>query len=259
MKIRRKNVVTLSVLSGLVGALGLYGCAGKEASLADINPQARGAGERMVPETGQWKRVGGDMDIAVTGSDGNYRTKSCSVTTPLPEGYPAPTPPGAIDIKSYPIVRRAEVDGKGDPDDGMNGTFWPLFNHIKKHDIAMTSPVEMDYPDGMGEWDDNSKWTMSFLYRSQELNDPGQEGSVRVRDAKPLVVAAIGVKGTYTTDRMKKGKVALEAWLKDNPQWKVVGSPRVLHYNGPSLTFWNKWSEVQIPVAPAGLSAIDAN
>jgi hypothetical protein len=26
----------------------------------------------------------------------------------------------------------------------------------------------------------------------------------------------------------------------------------VLHYNGPTLAFWNKWSEVQIPVEPAG-------
>jgi hypothetical protein len=116
----------------------------------------------------------------------------------------------------------------------------------------MTSPVEMDYPEGMGEWDDQSKWTMSFLYREREMNGEGQEGDVRVRDAKPMTVIAIGVKGDYTTSRMKAAKAKLDAWLAERPEWRATGSPRVLHYNGPTLAFWNKWSEVQIPVEPAG-------
>jgi hypothetical protein len=191
------------------------------------------------------------LEAQVSGTDGNYRSKSASVTTVLPVGYPAPTPPGSIDIKSYPVVRRAEVDGSGDPDSGMNGTFWPLFRHIEKHEIAMTAPVEMDYPEGMSGFTKDTRWTMSFLYREREMNSEGQEGQVRVRDAQPLTVVAIGVKGDYDIERMDKGRKTLESWLAANPQWEVAGSPRALHYNGPTLRFWNKWSEVQIPVKPS--------
>ncbi|MFZ4574868.1 MAG: heme-binding protein [Phycisphaerales bacterium] len=205
----------------------------------------------MIPAIGETRRVGGDLKARVTGADGKYKCGSSSVTTPLPVGYPAPTPPGSIDLKSYPMVRRAEVDGNGNPDAGMNDTFWPLFKHIKKHEIAMTSPVEMDYPEGMDQWGKDSKWTMSFLYREREMNAEGQEGNVRVRDARPLTVLAVGVKGNYDIDRMKTAKASLDAWLAANPAWRVAGGPRALHYNGPTLMYWHKWSEVQVPVEPA--------
>lgn len=247
---RRASILSFWGLGTAGALLGIHGCTNApDAQPLAVNPDV--PAERMIPASGQSRRVGGDMTATVTGTDGNYRGRSSSVTTPLPEGYPIPTPPGAIEVKSYPVVRRAEVEGTGNPDSGMNGTFWPLFKHIKKHEIAMTSPVEMDYPDGMGEWNDQSKWKMSFLYREREMNAEGQEGSVVVRDAKPLVVIAIGVRGDYTTSRMKAAKVKLDTWLGEHAEWKVAGAPRVLHYNGPTLAFWNKWSEVQVPVEPA--------
>ena len=97
------------------------------------------------PASGSSVRIGGDLAATVSGSDADYRAGACRVDTPLPVGYPAPTPPGSIDLKTYPSVRLAEVTSAGDPDSGMNKAFWPLFSHIKKHDIAMTSPVEMNY------------------------------------------------------------------------------------------------------------------
>lgn len=192
------------------------------------------------------------MQAKVTGKDGAFRSGVCSIDTPLPAGYPMPTPPGAIEIKSYPRVRLAEVDGSGTPDRGMNATFWPLFNHIKKHDIAMTSPVEMYY-EGMDEAGAQPEsWSMAFLYRTQELNDTGTEGKVTVRDAEPVVVVAVGVKGDYSMDLVEKGQKQLTDWLAANPQWRKMGDWRSLYYNGPALLFWNKWAEVQVPVKLVG-------
>ncbi len=167
----------------------------------------------------------------------------------MPEGYPPPTPPGAIDLKTYPSVRAAEVDGTGDPDSGMNGAFWPLFNHIKEHSIAMTSPVEMTYRGLQGSAQpDPSAWSMAFLYRRPELNQAGVEGRVVVRDTEPMTVIAIGMKGSYSMDLVQRGMRKIEDWLAANPHWEAHGEWRSLYYNGPSLLFWNKWAEVQHPV-----------
>ncbi len=201
------------------------------------------------PPIGTSARIGGDLAAMVKGSDADYRAGPCSVDTPLPVGYPRPTPPGAIDLKTYPSVRLAEVAGSGDPDAGMNQTFWPLFNHIKEHDIAMTSPVEMNYR-GMQASDERGpeSWSMAFLYRQPELNQTGVEGRVVVRDCESVTVVAIGMKGSYSMSLVQSGMKEIENWLATNPQWEAAGDWRSLCYNGPQLFWWNKWSEVQVPV-----------
>jgi len=237
---------------GLAGAAAAAwtGCA-RPASVG-TGPVAEASIMAAAPELGQSVRVGGDLAAKAEGAEGDYRSGPCRVDTPLPVGYPAPTPPGAIDLKSYPAVRRAMVRGRGSPDSGMNQTFWPLFNHIKKHEIAMTSPVEMDYADLKAAGQDSRDWSMAFLYRTPELNDTGRDGTVEVVDAPPLTVVAIGLKGDYSMDLVERGMRSIEDWLAAHPQWEPAGSWRSLYYNGPSLTWWNKWAEVQIPVRPSG-------
>ena len=201
------------------------------------------------PPVGTSTRVGGDVAAKVKGSDGDYEAGWCSVDTPLPVGYPQPTPPGAIDLKTYPSVRLAEVVGSGDPDDGMNKTFWPLFNHIKEHDIAMTAPVEMNYRGMQGsDQSEPQSWSMAFLYREPELNQTGVEGRVVVRDCESVTVVSIGMKGSYSMSLAQSGMKEIENWLATNPQWEAAGDWRSLCYNGPQLLWWNKWSEVQVPV-----------
>lgn len=206
----------------------------------------------VIPAPGQSVRVAGDRSTTVTGSDGDFRSGKCRIDTPLPAGYPKPTPPGAIELKTYPSVRLAAVSGTGNPDRGMNRAFWPLFNHIKSHDIAMTSPVEMNYQT-LPSADDHSagEWSMAFLYREPDMNKVGVEGSVTVRDAAPVTVVAVGLSGNYSMKLVNSGMREIEDWLAANPQWKPAGSWRTLYYNGPTLFFWNKWAEVQIPVVPA--------
>lgn len=198
-------------------------------------------------------RIGGDREVAIVVKDGMFRCGPSLIEAPLPEGYPEPTPPGAIDIKRYPSVRRAEWRAEGPTSTGMNIGFWPLFNHIKKHNIEMTSPVEMEFQ-GLDADDTRNpeSWSMAFLYRTPELNKTGTEGDIIVRDSMPLTVVAIGLKGDYSMSLVERGMRDIEDWLAANPDWEAAGSWRTLYYNGPSIQFWNKWAEVQMPIRPRG-------
>lgn len=199
------------------------------------------------------ERVGGDMTATIERRGEGFAFQSMAITTPLPEGYPDPTPPGAIDLKRYPGVRRAEVSSVLNPDLGMNVTFFPLFWHIKDREIAMTSPVEMDYA-GMErrEGARPSSWTMSFLYRSPDLGPTGEDGIVEIVDREPLTVVSIGGRGSYSIARVDRSLQALYAWLDEHPEWEQAGEPRALYYNGPEKANRDKWYEVQVPVTPSG-------
>jgi hypothetical protein len=207
-------------------------------------------------------RVGGSAEAGVEALDFEgaryYRAGVCEIITPLPNGYPRPTPPGAMEIKWYPSVRRAELTGVGGQDDGMYGkrttrTFWPLFNHIKRRDIAMTAPVEMDYrrPDDAAV---GGGWSMSFLYRRPELGPTGRDGDIRVFDTAPVTVLAIGVRGPLQGDRIGGHLEALRQWIDAQDTWVVAGDPRTLGYNGPEARAADRWHEVQVPIARRGLA-----
>lgn len=197
-------------------------------------------------------RVGGDAQVSTEFVDGEFRSGSCRISTPLPDGYPVPTPPAAIELKRYPLVRRAEIGGTMTPDWGMNFAFFPLFNHIKRRDIAMTSPVELNYA---GLEPSTTKgpesWTMSFLYRSADLAPAGidpKDARVLIEDIPPVVVVAIGMRGDYKLNRVKKGVSELRGWLSQQSEWEQAGEPRALFYNGPEVRSRDKWLEVQLPV-----------
>ena len=204
------------------------------------------------------ERVGGDKEASIDIRDGVYRFGPSRIESPLPAGYPEPTPPGAIDLKKYPTVRRAEFVSSGSPASGMNMGFFPLFSHIKSPDIAMTSPVEMDSRDmfdpttGQRVQKGSMSWTMSFLYRTPELAPTGRDGSVQITDRPELEVLSIGMNGAYGTGIVEKGLGLLSAWMKDHPEYEIAGEPRAFHYNGPYIANRVKWSEVQLPVRRKG-------
>jgi len=205
-------------------------------------------------------RVGGDTEAKVEWRNDTWhfapdeRTRM-TIEAPLPEGYPAPTPPGAIELKTYPSVRRAEYTGRGNAEFGMNVGFWPLFQHIQRNAIAMTSPVEMDYTGWTGEASESGDdWTMSFLYRTAELGPTGEDGRIRIVDTEPVTVIAMGVRGAYGRGTIAPALEALMDWLANQPadgeRWELAGDPRAFYYNGPSVRNANKWAEAQIPVRP---------
>jgi len=166
---------------------------------------------------------------------------------PLPEGWPAPSLPGLVRIKTYPTVRSAWARG----DKGGPSGFMTLFGHITRRDIAMTAPVVMEY--GLSNPSAGSvperTGAMAFLYRRVGQDRPGQFGAVAVGDERPLTVLSVGMKGAYFEYRFRKAFARLYAWLAEHPEWRPSGMPRVLAYNSPFMPFWLKYSEVQIPVA----------
>jgi len=222
---------------------------GKQHAAAVVSPDDPATPK---PDEPAVTRVAGDMRALTEFVDGEFRSGDCRIPTPLPEGYPAPTPPGAIELKRYPLVRRAEISGTMTPDWGMNFAFFPLFNHIKRRDIAMTSPVELNYA---GLEPSTSKgpesWTMSFLYSSADLAPAGtdpKDTRILIEDIPPVVVVAIGTRGDYKLNRVKKGVSELRGWLSQQSEWEEAGEPRALFYNGPEVRSRDKWLEVQLPV-----------
>ena len=269
-KRHRFIAVSLTSLSVAVAAEGQSAPAGAPtqvpAAPSSPNPAAKDAG---APAEGGFgavrtpkivKRVGGNRDAAIQVVDGVYRFEQAMIESPLPDGYPEPTPFGAIDIKEYPSVRRAELTSKDDSGSGMVAGFFPLFNHIKKRDIPMTAPVEMDYP---GLYTDFMKdepgaegeTKMSFLYRSSTQGPVGEDGKIVVRDAAPVTVLSVGARGAF--DAAKEFD-SLRTWLKAQEEWEVAGDPRMFVYNGPFIDPEWRWSEVQVPVRRRATPSKDA-
>lgn len=203
-------------------------------------------------DSGAWVlRVGGEPEAELTerrGPDGPlYAAGRVSTDTKLPVGYPAPTPPGAIELKHYPSIRRAEFSAEGGPGRmGQNG-FWPLFRHIQRNDIAMTAPVEMEYADTDGDASAD-RWTMAFLYHTTENGPTGEDGAVTIVDTAPKTFLSIGVRGRRGWDQTEQMAAALDAWLAANSDWTRTGLARTLGYNGPNVPVADQWWEVQVPV-----------
>lgn len=163
----------------------------------------------------------------------------------LPVGYPPPGPVGRIIVKHYPAYRAAvqqamTPEGRKTP----NGMFSPLFNHIKKNDIAMTAPVEMTYNEG-----ETQPMSMAFLYGDPAWGKTGQDATVQVVDLPPLTVISIGLRGGYDQENFQRGLAQLQQWLKDHPgRYTQAGPARYLGYNSPFIPGFFKYGEVQIPV-----------
>ncbi len=165
------------------------------------------------------------------------------VESPLPEGFPEPTPVGEIRVQVYPTYRVAKTEMAS----VESLAFWTLFNHIQKHDIAMTAPVEMTYS---AEADGATKKTaMLFMYRSTEQGKLGLDGKVDVFDVPGHVAVSIGIRGKTTKERIADAKSRLENWLVDHrDEYESAGPLRIMGYNSPFVPDKKRFTEVQIPV-----------
>ncbi len=164
-----------------------------------------------------------------------------------PEGWPKLTPVGEIQVKAYPTYRAAQIDAGQETAASDSGLFRPLFNHIKRNDIAMTAPVEMTYQG-------DEPVSMAFVYRTTSQGTAGPDNAdprVKVQDVPGQQAASLGVRGRYTAERYATAVDKLNAWLEENKsQWKPIGQPRLLGYNSPFVPWFMRYSEVQVPVEP---------
>ncbi len=211
---------------------------------------------------GDWHilRVGGDMETRVQQQPGitnqqqsapYYSVGSVRISAALPEGFAAPTPPGAIELKRYASVRQAMFDRRKQ----RGSAFFTLFRHIKDADIAMTAPVIMRGEMAGGDSDEAS---MAFLYRSTSQGETGLTNrGVLVEDTPPMTVLSIGFQGRDNQRRLNAMQLQLLEWLQSQPddaagRWQRDGSFRLLGYNGPDTATADKWWEMQVPVAWRG-------
>lgn len=188
---------------------------------------------------------------------------------PLPEGWPAATPVGEVQVKRYPAYRVA-IAGGAEPTArpaSQDRLFGVLFSHIKDEGIPMTAPVEMSLTSELPEPDEPTSpvdaadrpqpaqprmSAMGFLYRSTGEGKAGDAGDgVRVVDVPEATYASIGVRGTYEPERYARAIERLNAWLDEHADaWQKVGDPRVLGYNSPLVPAPLRYGEVQIRVEP---------
>ena len=164
----------------------------------------------------------------------------------LPQGFPQPGPVDVIIVKQYPAYRGAFITSKDDPR-GENSMFRPLFNHIKKNDISMSSPVEMAYP--LDAKEGTKATSMAFLYGNPNAGQLGKDGIVQIIDVPAMTVLSIGVRGSYSAANFRANVEKLTAWLdKNDLTYHPVGAPRYLAYNSPFVPWFMKYAEVQIPI-----------
>jgi effector-binding domain-containing protein len=160
----------------------------------------------------------------------------------MPQGFPAHTPVGQIEVKEYPAYRKASTSGPG--------RFWTLFRHINQNNVKMTAPVEMDFGDPSAETP--RERTMSFLYERPDQGMSGVKGKVNVSDVPAMTVVSIGCRGNQTAAAVSEARRKLMTYLEENSQELAAAGPvRVMGYNSPFVPRDRNFFEVQIPVKPA--------
>ncbi|MGF1579956.1 MAG: heme-binding protein [Gemmataceae bacterium] len=164
----------------------------------------------------------------------------------LPKGFPGYVPAGEVRIQKYPAYRMAQAGGN---------EFFRLFNHIKKNNIAMTAPVEMEVtPKG----ENLRRETMAFLYGNPEMGKAGPQGGVMVKDIKPMMAVSTGVRGKSSNSQaVLAAQQRLVAWMKLHPEYEKVGGLRVMGWNSPFVPANRSYFEVQYKVRKKNTSSTD--
>jgi effector-binding domain-containing protein len=166
----------------------------------------------------------------------------------LPSGFPEPATIGVIEIKQYPQYRAVTYTHSGDLRAATSAAFTPLFQHISSNQIAMTTPVEARYATAQGRGGALPQAEVSFLYPAPNIAPSSIAPAVAITDTAPMTVISIGVRGPYTWESYEQSVAKLQNWLRQHPEYEIVGPPRRFFYNSPMTPESIKISEVQIPI-----------
>jgi len=157
--------------------------------------------------------------------------------SPLPKGWPEPGPFNQVARKKCPAYRGAFTPGAS-----PNFGFWRLFSHIKKHEIPMSSPVEMKL-DGAATQSLKME-EMAFLYQSREVGETGADGTrVDVRDVPAQEVLSYAWQGPRDDAAIAAARTALDAELAK--QKLTAAGYRLLGYNSPFIPRSKQTYELQ--------------
>jgi hypothetical protein len=138
----------------------------------------------------------------------------------------------------------------GNPQQASQVAFNPLYQHISTNQIAMTTPVEVRYLDGLSsEVATPQTAEVSFLYPNRDISPEIMTDEVKVTDYPPMTVVSIGIQGAYSWTSYEQHLQRLQDWLKEHSEYAIIGPPRRLLYNSPMTPEAIKLSEVQIPIA----------
>lgn len=160
----------------------------------------------------------------------------------LPAGFPTFQAVDELELRHYPACRMVRTEMKAG---GPMGAFWPLFQHIKENDIAMTAPVQVDWSEG---GDRQRPTRMAFLYGDPTRQPEQVAKNVTIENLPPTVVLSLGAIGEERYDVVAAMRERLLGWLRENPQWVAAGPLRTMGYNSPMVGRDRRYFEVQIPV-----------
>jgi hypothetical protein len=243
----RKAAATLldRTLEGGAPAAELSEAADEAATLLVHSP----ATARRLRDAAQAARAGGEaaaLDREVERVLGDLRFEPY-VEAELPLGWPRTAPVGEVVLKAYPRYRMAKTGmaKRG----GTTTPFFALFNHIKRNEIAMTAPVQMDYTDG-----NEKQASMAFLYAYPTQGDSGQDtrdDRVDVVDIAPSMAISIGGRGYEMAQTIAGLRARLDAWLAAHgDEYEAAGPLRTMGYNSPMVPANRRFYEVEMPVRP---------
>lgn len=157
----------------------------------------------------------------------------------------APTPAGAVEIKTIPPQTALAAQASGDYFQQADPLFMKLFRYISSNQVAMTIPVEADIS-GAG---------MRFMAGKAGERPLPDTADVRVLHRPEQTVVSIGLRGGYSKSAYEKGLAKLEHWLELRAgDWEAAGTPYAVYWNSPFVPGFMKRSEIHIPVRPVQAS-----
>ena len=144
-------------------------------------------------------------------------------------------------VKIIKIPERLALEAQSDTTyfEADNGLFRKLFRFISDNEISMTTPVEAEIIPGK----------MRFFVGEKDKIKPIRSSSlVEVKKMSPMLVVAIGVRGSYSEDRFRKNEKELISWIKKNEKYEATGDAYAVYWNGPFVPGFLKRSEIHIPI-----------
>ncbi len=165
---------------------------------------------------------------------------------------------GPIEVRDYPRLVAAEIEGQGGRGEAVSRSFMPLAGYIFAKErtgpkIAMTAPVTqqrkldealMVPPSEKGPW--RVRFIMPAAYERSALPEPAR-ADIELVEVPAMRAAAIRFSGVATDELIREQQDRLVAWLSARGL-RASAPPTYAYYNDPFTPGFLRRNEVIIPV-----------